>query len=565
MTSPLRAFGPLVQDRDGWEAAAVALARPAVDLAVRGPDEMPVTMSNHSHAENWFELLTRPLWGLAGVAGTAADDLWPGLARTLARALDPADPWYVGEVAHASQRCVEAAAVGQALATVPERLWDPLAPKDRDNVAAWLSQAYATGVVDNNWHYFPVFAGHGLDRVGVAKDPSVAAAHLDRIGEFLLGDGAFADGPTGRVDYYNPFAFHTYALLHFKLSGDDRYVEHAAAFARRFGSWFGADGAGVPYGRSLGYRFAQSSLWGALAAADVEAVPWGEAAGHARRHLAWWWDRPILDPAGRLTVGYGYPNDGVVEQYLTAGSPWWAAKAFLGLLAPAAHPFWTAEAAEPGPAVEPHPAARAVHVRDEQGHVTRLNAQARHPKMRGGRDAYAKFAYSSLAGFSRAVDGLGLECFAPDGGLALSEDGLHWRGREDPAHGEVAPDGTVTVTWRPWDDVTVTTTLSGTTDGRHVRVHEIATARTLHTGEGGWCVPQPGAATEADGGRAAAVAQGLRSEIADEDGARTAEVIAPMPGTHLYWPMTVLPVLTGVLEPGRHRLRSVIYIGNEVS
>ncbi|WP_177154737.1 DUF2264 domain-containing protein [Glycomyces harbinensis] len=564
MTSPLRAFGPLEPDRDGWEAAAVALSRPAVDLASQGPEEMPVTMSNHSHAENWFELLTRPLWGLTGVTGPAADDLWPVLARTLARALDPTDAWYVGDVTHASQRCVEAAAVGHALATVPEQLWEPLAPKDKDHVAAWLSRAYATGVVDNNWHYFPVFAGHGLDRVGVARDPAAAAAHLDRIGELLLGEGAFADGPTGRVDYYNPFAFHTYALLHYRHSGDDRYVEHAASFARRFGSWFAADGAGVPYGRSLGYRFAQSSLWGALAAADVEAVPWAEAAGHARRHLAWWWDKPILDPAHRLTVGYLYPNDGAVEQYLTAGSPWWANKAFLGLAAPADHPFWTAEAAVPGPLVEPHPAARAVHVRDRQGHVTRLNGQARHPKMRGGRDAYAKFAYSSVAGFSRAVDGLGLECFAPDGTLALSEDGLHWRGREDPEHGRVAEDGTVTVTWRPWADVTVTTTLSGTVDGRHVRVHEIETGRTLHTGEGGWCVPHGGVDEAADGS-AAAVSRGLRSTIADKGGSRTAEVIAPMPGTHLYWPMTVLPVLTGVLEPGRHRLESEIYIGRDVS
>jgi hypothetical protein len=564
MTSPLRAFGPLAPGRDGWEAAAVRLSRPAVVLAAQGPDEMPVTMSNHSHAENWFELLTRPLWGLAGVDAGAADDLWPALAETLARALDPEDPWYIGETTHASQRCVEAAAVGWALATVPDRLWEPLAPKARDHVAAWLSQAYATGVVDNNWHYFPVFAGHGLERLGIARDPAIAAAHLDRIGEFLLGDGAFADGPTGRVDYYNPFAFHTYALLHFKLSGDDRYVEHAAAFARRFGAWFAADGAGVPYGRSMGYRFAQASLWGALAAADVEAVPWGEAAGHARRHLAWWWDRPILDPAHRLTVGYAYPNDGAVEQYLTAGSPWWAAKAFLGLLAPADHPFWTVEATVPGPAVEPHAAARAVHVRDAQGHVTRLNAQGRHPKMRGGRDAYAKFAYSSLAGFSRAVDGLGLECLAPDGALALSEDGSHWRAREETEHGAVGEDGAVRVVWRPWDDVTVTTTLRGTVDGRHTRVHEIETGRTLHTGEGGWCVPQPGARTEVAGGRAAAVSGGLRSEIEDVHGSRAAAVIAPMPGTHLYWPATVLPVLTGVLEPGRHRLESVIYIGNEV-
>jgi len=562
VTSPLRAFGPLQSTRDGWEAAAVALCRPAVTLAAKGPDELPVTMSNHSHAENWFELLTRPLWGLTAVAGPAADDLWAALAATLARALDPADPWYIGEPTHASQRSVEAAAVGWGLANAPEKLWEPLPPKAKDHVTAWLTTAYDTGVVDNNWHYFPVFAGHGLDRVGAPHDPAVAAAHLDRIGEFLLGEGAFEDGPGGRVDYYNPFAFHTYALLHYKLGGDDRYVEHAADFARAFGTWFATDGAAVPYGRSMGYRFAQGSLWGALAAADVEAVPWGEAAGYSRRHLEWWWDKPILDPEGRLTVGYGYPNDALVEQYLTAGSPWWATKLFLGLAAPADHPFWMEEATAPEPEVRPHPAARAIHVRDVDGHVTRLNVQGRHPKMRGGRDNYAKFAYSSLAGFSRAVDGTGLECFAPDGNLALSEDGLHWRSREDTAHGTVG-DGVLNITWEPWEDVTVTTTLEGSVDGWHARVHEITTGRTLHTGEGGWCVPLAGHVNTVQDGAALAVAQGIRSVIVDDEGSREGAVIAPMPGTHLYWPSTVLPVLTGVLEPGHHVLKSKIYIGSE--
>lgn len=521
---------------------------------------MPVTMSNHSHGENWFELLTRPLWGLAGAKDDVPDEVWASLAATLARALDPDDAWYVGE--GAGQRCVESAAVGWGLALAPEKLWDPLGPAAKDDVAAWLAKAYTAEVADTNWHYFPVFAGHGLDRIGARRDRAIADAHLARLGEFPLDGSVFEDGPGGRVDYYNPFAFHTYALLHYRLGGDDRFVEAAVRFARRFGSWFAADGAGVPYGRSLGYRFAQGSLWGALAAADVEAVPWAEAAGFARRHLAWWWERPILDPAGRLTVGYGYPNDAVVEQYLTAGSPWWAMKLFIGLLAGAEHPFWTEVAVEPGPVVESHPAARAVHVRDRSGNVTRLNGQAWHPWARGGQAAYGKFAYSSLAGFSHAVAGPGLEAAVPDGALMLSEDGRHWRGREDSEDGTVDENGVLTVSWRPWDDVAVTTSLEAAVDGWHARVHVIETERVLHTGEGGWCVPLDGHESEVGRSRARVSSQGLRSEIVDGAGVREAAVIEPMPGTHLYWPSTGLPVLRGVIEPGLHVLKSMIYIGN---
>ncbi|WP_156037755.1 DUF2264 domain-containing protein, partial [Glycomyces tenuis] len=104
-----------------------------------------------------FELLTRPLWGLSPAKEAVPDELWASLAETLARALDPDDQWYVGE--GGGQRCVESAAVGWGLALAPERLWDPLPPKTKDKVAAWLTKAYTAEVADTNWHYFPVFAG----------------------------------------------------------------------------------------------------------------------------------------------------------------------------------------------------------------------------------------------------------------------------------------------------------------------------------------------------------------------------------------------------------------------
>jgi hypothetical protein len=211
--------------------------------------------------------------------------------------------------------------------------------------------------------------------------------------------------------------------------------------------------------------------------------------------------------------------------------------------------------------VEPHPPARSFHVRDNGGHVTRLNGQSWRPMMRGGKDTYAKLAYSSLAGFSHSVDGPGLEAAAPDGALVFSEDGRHWRGREDSDDGAIAADGTVTVTWQPWEDVTVVTTLEPALDGWHTRTHVIDTARRLHTGEGGWCVPRDGHEAEVAETRIIVVSQGIRSELSDDAGNRRATLLSPMPGTHLYWPATVLPVLTGVLEPGRHLLRARVFAG----
>jgi hypothetical protein len=183
--------------------------------------------------------------------------------------------------------------------------------------------------------------------------------------------------------------------------------------------------------------------------------------------------------------------------------------------------------------------------------------------MRGGKDTYARLAYSSLTGFSHAVNGPGLEAAAPDGALVLSEDGVHWRGREDADSCAIDWCGRLTTVWRPWRDVTVASELEAFEDGWHTRTHVIETGRRLRTGEGGWCVPRDGSEAAVADDRAAVVSRGIRSEALDDGGNRRAALVWPMPGTHLYWPATVLPALTGELEPGRHVYRARFFAGRE--
>src|SRR5690606_4360265 len=121
-----------------------------------------------------------------------------------------------------------------------------------------------------------------------------------------------------------------------------RYRERAELFARDIRHWFDEDGGVLAFGRSLTYRFACGGIWGALAFADLEALPWGEIKGHFMRHLRWWAKLPIADRDGVLSIGYGYPNLLMSENYNSAGSPYWALKAFLPLALPQDHPFWQA-------------------------------------------------------------------------------------------------------------------------------------------------------------------------------------------------------------------------------
>lgn len=76
------------------------------------------------------------------------------------------------------------------------------------------------------------------------------------------------------------------------------------------------------------YRFACGGFWAGLAFADDEALPWGEIKGLYLQHLRWWAKKPIADRDGVLSIGYAYPQLTMSESYNSAGSPYWAFKAF---------------------------------------------------------------------------------------------------------------------------------------------------------------------------------------------------------------------------------------------
>lgn len=570
---------------DAWSQALLALTAPATRLASLGPDRQPVSASSNDPGATWLELVARPLWGLAAHAagGGRADEQWHDVRHSLLAALDPRHDWYAGPPS--GQRLVESAAIGYALAIAPRELWEPLTGRDRDVLVRWLSAATQATPHDNNWHFFPVLAGLGLERLGIATDGTRRRAHLDRLERFALSDGWYSDGDDGGRDYYNPFAFHWYGLVLAGLGAlepdrAERLTERSRGFAEQFQHWFAADGSSVPYGRSLGYRFAQGAFWGALAFAGVPALPWERIRALADRHLAWWWRRPIASEDGLLTVGYGYPNSAVVEQYLGAGSPYWSTKFFLPLALPIEHPFWSSAAAagrEPAAtdadadAVSAQAAPRAVISR-YRGDVVLLNGQGWRDWARGGAAKYAKFAYSTRAGFSVPAGDRSLAAGAFDSMLALSDDaGRRWRAREEVEASRV--DGNVVWTrWSPWADVTVQTYLAPYRDGWHLRLHRLATGRALTTAEGAFSLPWATLGQDAaplgitgDIGACGATASGLTSVIVDLDAdrVRTGELVVPMAGTNVLHPRTVLPMLRADYAPGEHRLAAAVYLGDE--
>ncbi|GHA32235.1 hypothetical protein GCM10007989_30380 [Devosia pacifica] len=504
------------------------------------------------------EGFARPLWGLTPLgAGGGSFDHWDKYREGLANGMDPDHPEYWGEVRHTDQRMVEMAAIGFTLKMLPQHVWEPQSDRAKANIARYLTDLRQYDYAPNNWKFFRILVDLGLEECGVDFDRSLTEKYLEELDGFYLGDGWYRDGNVRRIDHYIPFAMHFYGLIYAKLAkpGDKRaeaYRERAREFAKDIRHWFDEDGGTLAFGRSLTYRFACGGIWGALAFADIDVLPWGEIKGQFMRHLRWWSNLPIADRDGVLSVGYGYPNLLMSENYNSAGSPYWALKAFLPLALPEDHPFWQAEET---PAERPSGAVALKHpgmvMQHTKGNVVALSSGQQNYQMRHGAEKYAKFVYSSRYGFSVESDERAYRAGAFDGMLGLSDDGRHYRVRESNETALIAGDN-LYAKWKPWADVTVETWLIPAGDW-HIRVHRIDTPRPLHGTEGGFAILRADLnADRCEEGEGVAEAHGETdvSRIRDLAGKRKGRAQRTLPNTNLIVSKAIVPQLTGEIEPG---------------
>ncbi|MEY1554946.1 DUF2264 domain-containing protein [Yoonia sp. R2331] len=520
-----------------------------------------------------LEGLARPLWGLAPLlAGGGHFEGISDFVEGIANGADPEHPEYWGPVRDRDQRMVESAAIGYALALAPETFWDGMTEKGRYNLANWLVASLACAPPDNNWHFFHVMVSLGLTRVGIPHEASIIATDLDELENYAMDNGWYRDGMDRRADHYIPFAMHFYGMIYAKLGPDtdqarrDRFIARARESMPQIAHWFAADGAGLPYGRSLTYRFAHAGIWGALAFADVDALPWGDIRGYWARNLRYWSEQDIADRSGVLSIGYGYTQPAMAERYNSPASPYWAMKAFAPLALPENHPFWTTEESpfEDRDEIVSMPQPGMIKWEDA-GDVTVL-AGGQQP-MNFGRAAekYNKFAYSTRYAFSVEAEARGFASGPHDNMLAFSEDGevAHFRSHETASR--IGPDWMYS-SWSPMPEVDVETWLLAHPPW-HLRIHRVRTKRLVQTIEGGFSIPRRDT-DPAISALAPAVAGVKATDTASFTTAmdttilkdapapiattikRNARVIAATPNTNILFPRSWVPQLTVSLEPG---------------
>ncbi|AEW97338.1 MULTISPECIES: DUF2264 domain-containing protein [Streptomycetaceae] len=562
--------------RAHWEALADRLLAALVPYASPGfaqyrlPGRPSVSGALSDGLEGFARSFLLASFRIAGARGAVEPALLERYARGLAAGTDPAGGERWPPLTARSQPMVEAASIAVGLHETRPWLWDRLDDAVRQRVTDWLAGFVGNRTHDNNWRLFQVVGEEFLASVGGPHRRAEIEAGLDRVEDWYLGDGWYTDGDGRNFDHYAAWAMHLYPLLWARIAGPRADAGRVAAYRSRlrrflddYQHFFGADGAPVHQGRSLAYRFAAvAPVWlGALAGATP--LPPGRTRRLASGAVRHFWARGVPDGRGLLTPGWYRPFPPVTQSYSGPASPYWAGKAFLGLLLPPEDPVWTAPESplpvESGDRVTALPVPGwLLHATRADGIVRLLNHGSDHndparPEAATDDPHYAKLAYSTST--------------AP-------ESAEHaWRHRLDGHIALVAADGTPSrrtvvrplavrgrraSSWYaarlPGDaaDYPVATT-SVVHGGWEVRVHRVRAPAGVTVREGGHAVAgdRPPAAVHGDRWALVRRADGLTSVVVGVYGWDGAGVVRHT-DANAVGPCSATPWLATGRHPGGH-------------
>jgi hypothetical protein len=268
----------------------------------------------------------------------------------LALLVDPASPSYIAPRAQnggPSQNLVEFGGLSVALFAAPEILWDPLPEATKKALAATML-SYGDGpTVPQNWRYFNIFILSFYHSRGYAVNEKLLAEYLQKQLGHYKGEGWYDDAPS--FDYYSMWAFQMYGRLWSEYYGRQHYPEVAAQLTANFAPLkdnypyqFGRDGRQIMWGRSITYRFAAVVPFPLMGLQPAAGTNFGWMRRIASGAMLQFLQSPDFLQDNIPTLGYYGAFEPAVQPYSCRGSVFWMGKAFLGLLVPAASPFWTA-------------------------------------------------------------------------------------------------------------------------------------------------------------------------------------------------------------------------------
>ena len=560
------------------------------------------TAAHYGERSAQMEGWARVLWGLGPLFAGENSDLDGSMQKEIAQWLeiykeglingtDPDSDGYWGDMADYDQKMVETAAVCVALSLAADVLWEPLPDEVKKRVHKWLGQINDHKVHANNWRFFRILTNMTFARLGIEVDEEALLGDYEVVESCYVSDGWYYDGHDGQMDYYIPFAMHFYGLIwaalapyqpdvksekaayYFGAEYRNRLLERGQRFAGDYETWFSDDGAEVPFGRSLTYRFAHSAFWSALIYAE-DKLGGREQTGKYKHlllsNLRSWMRYPINDAEGFLTIGYRYPNLFMSEKYNAPGSPYWSFKLFLVLALPKDSCLWKVQEEHISPPEKSF--LKAPHmllchdIINGVDNVTMFPC-GQHAGMEHGNcdSKYKKLVYSNRFGFS-VQRGNGLEDGAFDNVFAVSRRGENVYHMTNCVEWQ-ADKTMVRIVSRPVEGVCVATKVIPLGNGWHVRIHEIETAIPIDTVDGGFALPvekpfemKEGDCVESADKSGRFMIDGVNFIISGmgtvgvftEDPVAEISFTRVFPNTNLMAPLTVIPYVKRNYEEGKY-------------
>jgi len=353
-------------DREYWIRTMRRIAEPVLVNLAAGTlkRNMPVeTVGNEPDRRKYshLEAISRLLAGIAPWLEASLDqgperDLQQRFAdlarRGLQNATDPRTPDSLN-FHEGSQPLVDCGFLGQAVLRAPDALWKRLDPDTQNRLAAALASSRVITPGQNNWLLFAATVEAALALMGQTFDAMRIDYAVRAHQQWYVGDGLYGDGPRFHWDYYNSFVIQPMLLDVLRAIEPHNgmwkaLVPDIVARAKRYAAiqerLISPEGTYPLIGRSIAYRTGAFQLLAQMALREELPEPLTPPGVRSALTAVM---RRVLEPPGTftstgwLTIGVCGHQPHLGENYISTGSLYLCACAFLPLGLGPRNPFWS--------------------------------------------------------------------------------------------------------------------------------------------------------------------------------------------------------------------------------
>ena len=357
---------PVADDREHWIALLSRISEPLLTALAedRLKETMPVetrspqqaaSRAKFTHLEGFGRLVSGLApWLELGQESSEESRLRRRysdlLQRSLSNAVDPRAKDFMN-FTDGSQPLVDASFLALGLMRAPG-IWNKCDETTKRNLVAALKRTRAIKPGFNNWLLFSALIEAFFLQVGEEYDRMRIDYALRQHDQWYKGDGLYGDGPEFHWDYYNSFVIQPYvrAILSVVAPADKSYAAMQERFNKIAGRYalilerlIAVDGSYPAIGRSIAYRC--GAFHHLANEALLQQLPGDLGPAGVRSALAAVIDKTLgaaqnFDQRGWLRLGLSGHQPDLAEDYISTGSLYLCATAFLPLGLPAENDFW---------------------------------------------------------------------------------------------------------------------------------------------------------------------------------------------------------------------------------